>query len=382
LAKLKNFKRCYNCTSNAQYDLEYNVNINKTKNIVEFKILDFKYPKINGHEKRYCGKCLKHLKLNPNSIEFISKIYNINNEVANSIILERNKSPFYKNNHKSAADYKKWQSRNKEWYVNKYGEEGKLKYEENIRKWQNESLKHNNEKDSMSLEHFIKKCNGDVEKAKKQKEKRHNSISTSLEKYIERYGKEEGSKKYFKKIEKLSYINTIKHYKERYGENLGIIKYNEWKNKCSISLDTFINKYGEEKGHIKYKQWLTGICKPLNKKFFSKESYNFFKRLQTYLGDVEITFGNDEIFIYDKNGLDNQHIFFYDAYIKKYNLIIEYDTPINHPNPNYLTEEEIKKTNYYNGNYEKDKFKENLALTNNYNFYRVFVKLKRCKKMN
>jgi hypothetical protein len=381
--ELKNIKKpklCYNCESLAQYELEYS--IEKLNNSITFNIIGFKYPVFGVYEKLYCGTCLKHLKLNGNSIEFVSKVFNVNTEIANDIILKRNKSPFYKNNHQSLENYIAWQRRDEEWYINKYGEElGKIKHKQNVKKWYEASSKFNYKKDSMSLKHFIAKNNGDIEKAKAQKKKRNEGVSNSLSKYIERYGKEEGTKKYFKKCSRLAYANSIEYYKEKYGEEIGIIKHNEWRKKCSISLNTFTNKYDEKDGHIRYKKWLCAVSKPLNKKFFSKESYNFFKKLQEYIGnDIKILHGDKEFFIYDKKGFNNQHIFFYDAYIKKFNLIIEYDTPISHPNPHYLTEEEINKSNYYNGSYEKDLFKEKLAESHNYKFYRVFVKNKKDRK--
>lgn len=121
-------------------------------------------------------KCLNCVleKLNPNSIEAVSMLYNLDNETANKLILSRNKSPFYGHNHTEPDSYKTFQShkkiketnpelvklwkdkglktyyKNKENYILKYG----------IDKW-DELCKN---KDSMSEEHHKKKYGEEYEK--------------------------------------------------------------------------------------------------------------------------------------------------------------------------------------------------------------------------
>lgn len=59
-------------------------------------------------------KCLRKScpgnKLNPNSVEFISKSYKLSTDEAKSVIHSRNSSPFYRCNHNSLNDYKNFQS--------------------------------------------------------------------------------------------------------------------------------------------------------------------------------------------------------------------------------------------------------------------------------
>ena len=56
-------------------------------------------------------------------------IFTYGGSKSNNFILDRNKSPFYKNNHKSEDEYRIFQSRSKESYINKYGDaEGNIKY--------------------------------------------------------------------------------------------------------------------------------------------------------------------------------------------------------------------------------------------------------------
>ena len=54
--------------------------------------------------------------LNPNSIEFVMKSYNLSLDDARKLIHKRNSSPFYKENHKNEEEYKKYQTRDKNWY--------------------------------------------------------------------------------------------------------------------------------------------------------------------------------------------------------------------------------------------------------------------------
>ena len=100
-------------------------------------ISDLKYCYIKGCE----GK-----KLNPNSIEFICKTRDISKEEAIQYIHARNKSPFYRDNHKTEEDYQKYQniflrlkdshdlqniidkqnfSRSLQGYIERFGEEAK-----------------------------------------------------------------------------------------------------------------------------------------------------------------------------------------------------------------------------------------------------------------
>ena len=372
-SKYVNLKKCRNCSNISLYDFNYSIEFKN--GIIEYQSNNIKYESYKNYEKLYCGKCLK--KYNANSKIYVSKIYGVSIEEANNIILERNKSPFYKNNFNTEEEYKNFQSRNENFYIKKYGkEEGIIQYRNRIKKWQIASCTAENKhkKDSMSLSFHIKKYG--KEEGIKKYIKRKKNVSTDIKNFIKRYGKEKGTKKYFEWIKLLSYRNTIESYIEKYGKREGERKYKQWKVKCSNSINNFIEKYGKKEGEKKYKQWLIGITSS-SKFFYSKESNIFFKKLEKVFPDLTFSFGKNEIFIYDKNGFNNQHIFYYDCYIKELNLILEYDTPVYHPNPIYLSEEEIKKSR--GGNYNKDKFKEDLCKTKCYNFYRIYIKNKKDK---
>ena len=365
------FKKC-NCGNVAQYTLDYD--IQHVNDILYFTINGIKYDHYAEYEKLWCGNCLKGL--NSNSIERVCKMYNVNREIANKIILERNTSPFYATNHNSEKEYKEYQKRDESWYKNRYGEDGEKIFKQNIKKFYQGSLKDTYKKDSISLAFFIKKFDGDIEKAKIARKERIKTIAFTLENCVLKHGKTLGAKKYFEKIKTVAYKNSIGYYIEKHGELEGRKRYDEFKNKCTCSLENFVKWYGVEIGEEKYKTWLIGICSA-GRRCYSKDSEIFFNRLQQYLGNIEIIHGKTERFIYDKIGYRNQHIFFYDAYVKKYNMLIEYDTPMFHSNPEYLTSDEINsfyKKQFYTYDYGKDKFKENLALSLGYKFYRVFIK--------
>lgn len=108
-----------------------------------------------------CGKegCFLK-KLNSNSKEFIKHAYKTNLEEASNLLLSRNKSPFYRTNHKTQEDYDRFQGR------------ADVPYEikKNYYKTQNDSYHRNKN-------NFIKEHGIDVwEKEQKQKRNRHNFL--------------------------------------------------------------------------------------------------------------------------------------------------------------------------------------------------------------
>lgn len=207
-----NLKLCNICktTYNPNFKLIFKILDN---NIV--KICDVKWGKssynFKKYDKHYCygsNRNCPGLKMNPNSVEFISKTLNLNEDDALSYIYENNKSPFYSINHDSIEDYSKSQSRGKDYYISKYGQtEGLLKYESNITKF-----KYTNSKIS----------------------------------YTDKYGQTEGLK-IWDKISKKKAI-TLANLQLKYGKSNGIDRYNNWINTCSISNIELIDKYGKDEG--------------------------------------------------------------------------------------------------------------------------------------
>ena len=179
---------------------------------INFEIVD-DFIEIKGfsfRRKVYCygENCeCDGIKMNSNSFEFLSKIHNISMDEAKVLLKENNKSPFYKENHKSDYMYRKSQSRSIEYYIDKYGIElGNKKYNEHVDKI---SIANSEEgyiskygeelgkkmfndvsykKDSMSLDFFIKKNSGDYDKAIFEYEGRKKSVNVSVENFINRYG--------------------------------------------------------------------------------------------------------------------------------------------------------------------------------------------------
>lgn len=113
--------------------------------------------------------CSRH-GLNPNSVEFVSKAFNVSLDDALSIIHKRNASPFYVTNYNSIDDYIEYQShsymsseqrdlaniqrqetyyKNKEAYISKYG----------IAAWDD----FNKRKNTTSFDYFLKKHNNNYE---------------------------------------------------------------------------------------------------------------------------------------------------------------------------------------------------------------------------
>ena len=298
-------------------------------------ITNFEYSKkiyCYGENKDCCG-----VKLNPNSFEFVSKVNNISIEDAQKYLKENNKSPFYKENWKSEEDYKKSQSRSIEYYTEKYGEEGEIKYEEHINKIsiansiEGYITKYGEEgyskfkevsknKDSMSLKFFINKNDGDYNKAIFEYEERKKSVDISLSAMVRKHG-EEGVNKYTDMLKKsrLTLINNP-NYKE-------ICKAK------AVTLEKMIKNHGEELGELKYNNWLKLTKVPMCRA--SKESLEVFNPLiEELINKYDIKY--EDIYL----GKDNKNefflrngneIFFYDFVIRRKKIIIEYNGVTFHP---------------------------------------------------
>lgn len=322
-------------------------------------------------QKLYCG-CLKG-KYNPNSFKFIQLVYDLNEADAKEYLHSRNKSPFYSRNHKSEEDYKKFQTRNLDSYINRYGkEEGTKKYNKTIELISSKTKGVKNpSKDSSSPKYFKNKYGEKWEYFFNEKIK---LTSHSLENYILRYGEVEGKKKYdeYCSIPKCRTLEfwLNKGYSEKDAKS-------KLKNIQSRGRSYFVDKYGTVEGVKKYKNFVRKITG--NFKSYSKESIFFFNEVfkdLKFLNNMTLYWKENEWYIYDKK---ETKIYFYDLYIKDLNLIVEYDTPFFHPNPFLMSE---KKFNEWKSifsdvtamdKYMIDKNKENIAIEKGFDFHRVYI---------
>ena len=199
--------------------------------------------------------------------------------------------------------------RNKQWYLDNYGEtEGLLKFNR-----KNENISNNC---GHSLEKFIVKYG--VDKGNEKWGDFKVNSRRDLNFYIRKYGEEKGIISFNNKIKKLAH--TLDNYIERHGEIEGTIKFNNHKKSCSRGLGFFISKYGEIDGKIKYKEFKKCYGKA------SKESMLVFNPIIDYVKEFidisEIYYGsnNSREFFISNNG----KIFLYDFTIKSLNIIIEF----------------------------------------------------------
>jgi hypothetical protein len=334
-------------------------------------------------------------KMNSNSVEFLSKLYKVDETEAMVILKSRNKSPFYAENWDDDESYKKYQRRDEEFfdkhdnitydqyvnkisfanslegYISKYGEEeGRIIFDEISSK-----------KDSMSMKYCLEKC-GDEKEALYLYDMRKKSVNVSLESLIERHGEEKGNEINENRKTKLSYNNTIDAYIERHGLEEGTIKYTKRLKTISYK-GTFAyckEKYGDDAERI----WMVrNISRRTNPKYFvelygdtdlaeerrfyylskrittgtvSKESVDFFDKLTDYvvnvlsipLDDISYNKGNELRLIGDST------FYLYDYTIKNHNIIIEYNGVKFHPNKDELTLNEWNNWKSVRGNKTAD----------------------------
>jgi hypothetical protein len=317
---------------------------------------------------------------NPNSVDFVTKAYEMKHEDALNFIHDRNKSPFYKNNFKSEEEYKQSQKRDKNYFINKYGEElGNKKFNQYKQ----------NHKYSYTENAYVKKYGKDGIEIKKSIDKSKaltkeklgeerwnawkNKWNNKKSDFINKYGSEIGEEKYNDYIKLKSYQNTLQYYIDQYGEKQGTIKWKEKNKKCSIAEE----KLGKEK----YKQWKEKVS--INNFKFnnsSKEAWKFFKPIVKYcflLGmnksDIYIgTKSRNEYYIRNEN-----NFYLYDFCIKQLHIIIEYNGEKFHPNPNWDKEKWNNwKCLYTNESadekYKKDRQKIKVAKKHNFIIEEVF----------
>jgi len=360
-------EKCPFCENHSNYEILYRTDLEqKSIHIEGLAICKNDRGMINYHCKTGKIKCPGSI-LNPNSLSYISSAYKISLEDAKKYLHSRNKSPFYKNNHHSVEDYKKSQSRNKDYYINKYGQEaGKEKHKKFSEKVKITSTRKylietrgkefadfvSKKKGFANIQYFIEKWGKDLALIKFEEWK--NSIKMTKERFIDKMGEEE-YKIYRKNRE---YKKTLEYYIEIYGQEEGTKKYNKiresfrWKEPyiskygiekykaliASIGLtkDKFIEKHGIER-------W-KAVCKSKSGPY-SKESISYFDRLLDNLkiNNIilnEIKWKEDEYFLYD---LKTKRIYFYDLFLKinGHKILIEYDTPFMHPNRKYMKEDKF-----------------------------------------
>ena len=229
---------------------------------------------------------------------------------------------------------------------------------------------------STSLEYFLKRSGGDLEKAKVMLTERQSTTSkksfikrfgeegglkkfddhfnnihskvkgqsyNTLESFIQKYGNEEGIRKF--RVAKELGAHTLENFIRRDGELEGTAKYEKWKKSTSRTLENFQKTYGIEEGAERYKNYRSNFGGAFGEA--SKESLLIFEPIAKYLTELgfgeELYYGIDgkkEYFLYDTK---NDNFYLYDFTIRSAKIIIEYNGLAYHPCKNRLTESEWDK---------------------------------------
>jgi len=219
-----NIHKCGFCDNYSYIKLEYSFEV--YKNSYSIFIKKVKYPNNFYCKEKGCeGK-----KYNANSIDFVSKSRKINTNEALKIIHNRNKTPFYKKNHKNINEYKKYQSLNSrlnkdkyeeyiknlkysktvDYYIEKYGDKGVEIYEDI-----------NKRKDSMSFNFFLIKNNFNYKKSIIEYKNRIKSVTIKNNKFLGG----SFSKQSFNFFTKIVYFNNLQEDDIIFGNDEFFIEY-------------------------------------------------------------------------------------------------------------------------------------------------------------
>lgn len=230
-------------------------------------------------------------------------------------------------------NWKKDTRQNLENFIKRYGEEeeGRKRYE-SFKEKSIENFKYNLPKEKMntSIEYWVDKYDGDIERANKEYRNRQNT--SSLDKLIRKYGEEKGKVKYVDMNKRKS--QTLENYIRLYGEKEGSERWEKYKNKLSYShsKEYYIDKYGKKDGLDK---WQEINLKKVNSfpNMRSNISDEFCGKIYNKIKDIynDIYYGENEymFFIHDKE----HTIILPDMYIKDINLVIEFYGDYWHRNP-------------------------------------------------
>lgn len=287
-------------------------------------------------------------KLNPNSVERVSKSLGVSEETALQIIHNRNKSPFYRENYSSLEAYKQGQTRGSEFFKDRYGENAithqkemgaKISYKNSKNRYVAEGRLDDYNRISaqkaITIENLRRLYSED--EAQRVHDDWKEKIKNTKKNLIKKYGTELGEAKYKSLSIKRSKNLSLEGFIERFGEEAGLNLYQERCKKASVTLDVFLKKYGES-GREKYAEFLRKIGpENFGSHGVSKESWRFFAPIvrccfKQGLGKSEIKIGTSkrkEFWLSKKD----YGFFFYDFCIPKLRIIVEYNGEGFHPNP-------------------------------------------------
>lgn len=264
-----------------------------------------------------------------------------------------------------------------ETFIVKYGEiDGTNKWSEYLKT-----------KDSNSKTWALKKSNGDIDIANEMLSKRKESVVVNLEKLIKKYGDVDIAKNKLSEINKNKDSSSMNHFlKKTNGDRKKAIKlYHEssLKKDC-MSINFFLKKTNGDLELAKMLQ--IEELKKRDVSFFtaSKESLKYFIPLYKHLrkNGVErndIFLGVSGSYEYRLHDLENNLTFSYDLTILSLNLIIEYHGEKFHPNIQKYGVNKLKEDGwgkYFRLNLQesiaKDKNKKELALKNGFEYLELW----------
>jgi len=238
--------------------------------------------------------------------------------------------------------YNKWKldvKQDKGNFIKRYGEKIGIEKFDEFREKTSQNLKMFQKFVSREtrLDHWVKKYNGDISRAKKSLKERQQTCT--LERYVKKYGTKEGLKRYQDNNKKKSI--TIENFIDKYGMIKGPEKYYQWieRLKYSHTKERYVKKYGIKEGLKRYQEI---IRKKTNHLYVNRQSVialEFCESLNEAINDKfeKIYFGDKEykFFVWE----NDIKIAMVDFYIKDINVVVEFYGDYWHRNPKKYTDE-------------------------------------------
>jgi len=195
------------------------------------------------------------------------------------------------------------------------------------------------------------------------------SRSCTLDNFIKRFGNEEGNEKWKEYCNRQRYTKSLEYFIDKFGIEKGIEEYKHicelktiGRQNSNISDPIFISNLLD----ISIDDAISFISANANLLIASKIELEFVRSLEKIIGDIEYSNLSEPFYLWS----ENNKLYIYD--IKHKNCIVEFNGDYWHANPNRYKSTDLIKGISSEAIWEKDKIKNELAISKGYNLMVVW----------